>query len=101
MYSYGDQGCNKPGSKPHHHGIIHESQYPAYRLENEPDLGYRPVRAIMASPEESLSMSSRLNYHKLATIEHNVPVRFIGNLVPDDIPIACQNMENAFARRMA
>lgn len=96
MYSYSGQGCTKPGSKPLHHGIIHESHLPVMMLENEPNLGYPPVRAIM-EPRESLTEASRMNYHKLATIEHNIAVRFIGELLSEDIPIACRAVQTAIA----
>ena len=36
---------------------------------------------------EKLSKDARANYSKLVTIEHNVRVRFIGRIVPEDMEV--------------
>ena len=41
------------------------------------------VRMELSSPEEKLDLTSRVNYAKVYTIEHNVRVCFIGKIHAD------------------
>ncbi|KAK3905917.1 hypothetical protein C8A05DRAFT_12304 [Staphylotrichum tortipilum] len=84
ILTYERQGCKKRGVKPLKHGIIHQSGRRPRTLPDEPRLGFDPVRVNMYEMTEQLVKESRVNYAKLTTIEHNVPVLFIGSVVPDD-----------------
>jgi hypothetical protein len=42
------------------------------------------VRALLDEKTEFLVRESRVNYAKLQTVEHNVPVLFIGRVVQKD-----------------
>lgn len=75
-------------------GIIHDERKKPYRLHKEPELGFKPIRAIMTEPLETLARESRVNYSMLSTIEHNCSVRFIGEVHPDDAYI----FQRAFAK---
>lgn len=90
IYSYGNQACGKPGCRPEHHGIIHEAGTQAQMLSNEPNLGFSPIRAESWPGIPPLIKSSRVNYAKPVSVEHNVPVQFIGEVLQDDFPIALQ-----------
>ncbi|KAK3900581.1 hypothetical protein C8A05DRAFT_17127, partial [Staphylotrichum tortipilum] len=48
------------------------------------DLGFPPVRAVLDDRTEILVKEARVNYVKLQTVEHNVPLLFIGRVVPED-----------------
>ncbi|KAM0283261.1 hypothetical protein ACHAQH_002555 [Verticillium albo-atrum] len=82
ILTYGDQGCKKRGVKPHHHGVVYTSSKPKM-LDSEPQLGAPPARMEITEQGEKLSKSSRANYSKMMSIEHNVKVFFIGRIKDD------------------
>lgn len=53
-------------------------------LEGEPRLGYPPIRAHMFEPSETLTMSSRVDYSRFQSIQHNIPVWFLGEVDEED-----------------
>ena len=84
ILTYEGQGCNKDGVNPAKHGIIHQFNRAPLMLPGEPSLGFRPVRAAMNDKAEYLVSESRVNYAKLQTVEHSLPVLYIGRVVPKD-----------------
>ena len=63
--------------------MIYSSEKP-FSLNGENEAAMRtPIKATMVSPDQKLDESSRLNYAKLYTVEHNVKVHFIGQVHPD------------------
>jgi hypothetical protein len=68
--------------------------------DNEPRLGFTPVRMEMAAIGETLPSESRANYNKLVTVEHNVKVFFIGYVVPDDWGIFIAAVYKCWADRI-
>lgn len=74
----------KPGVSPEKHGIIHEYNKKAKRLDGEPKLGFSSVRAEMREEGEKLALESRVKYSKLITVDHNYPVFFIGRVYMSD-----------------
>lgn len=89
----------KPGVKAKHHGVIYENSPGnfAQLRQDEPDLGFLPIRArTTASDMESLSAESRVNYSKIVTVEHNVKVRFVGEVLAEDWPIAADAVRKCF-----
>lgn len=87
ILSYGGKACTKRGVKPEKHGIIYQRGQRAKPLEHEPKLGFQPVKVDITMEGEKLSRESRVNYSKLVTVEHNVKVMFIGQIVAADWPI--------------
>lgn len=83
ILTYERKGCNKRGVKPAKHGIVHALGSKPRMEAGEPQLGFRPVRLELVHGEK-LASQSRINYSKLVTIEHNVKVFFIGNIVSTD-----------------
>ncbi|ROV92685.1 hypothetical protein VSDG_06558 [Cytospora chrysosperma] len=86
ILTYGNQGCQKRGVKPHKHGIVYEQGTVASELPNEPKLGFQPICMQMTAANEHISHNSRVNYSKLVSVEHNVKVFFIGRISYDDWP---------------
>jgi hypothetical protein len=80
--TYGSQGTNKPGVKAEYHAMIYTSRAVPSPLWGE-QLVKRAVRMELSSPEEKLDPTSRVNYAKVYTIEHNVRVCFIGKIHAD------------------
>ncbi|KAF3770653.1 hypothetical protein M406DRAFT_326078 [Cryphonectria parasitica EP155] len=99
IYSYGGQGCIKNGAKAKQHGIIYESppgNGPTL-LPGEPMPGFAPIRAITTAPNnQPLNDASRVNYAKVVTIEHNVKVMFLGEVVEEDWEIAKNAVKSFF-----
>lgn len=52
-------------------------------MSGEPPLGFAPIR-IAIIPEQQFSPASRVNYSKLITVQHNVKVLFIGEILFED-----------------
>lgn len=82
ILTYRKQGCAKPGVKPKVHGMIYGSneKKPPKPPKDEPILGFPPVRMTIIASGEKLDKTSRVNYSKLVTVEHNLRVFFIGRL---------------------
>jgi hypothetical protein len=80
--TYGSQGTNKPGVKAEYHAMIYTGREVPNPLWGE-QLVKRAVRMELSSPEEKLDPTSRVNYAKVYTIEHNVRVCFIGKIHAD------------------
>jgi len=47
------------------------------------NINLRPVRVEKRRPGDNLAKESRVNYEKVYTIEHNIPVCFIGEIHRD------------------
>ncbi|KAL6863229.1 hypothetical protein ACO1O0_003474 [Amphichorda felina] len=84
ILTYEGRACAKSGVKPHKHGIIHDERRKPKTVPGEPNLGYQAVRARIYEGTETLAKESRVNYSKSSTIEHNLPIWFIGEVVPED-----------------
>jgi len=88
ILTYGGQATCKWGVKSESHAIVHmtdeqpEADAPA-ELAGEGKLSNRPIRVIRKTPRDKLEASSRINYAKIYTVEHNIKVRFIGEVAPE------------------
>lgn len=72
---------------------------PPKPLEGEPKLGFPPVRMKMDAHDEKLARESRVNYSKLVTIEHNVKVFFIGQVVHSDLGIVGEAVDKCWKEK--
>lgn len=52
-------------------------------MANEPKLGFDPIR-IETITGEYIAPASRVDYSKLVTVQHNVKVLFIGEILIED-----------------
>jgi len=99
ILTYGRQGCvNMSDEKAAKHGIIHMASSKPERLLLEPELGVEPICARMTAPGQILAKESRINYAKLATIEHNAMVSFIGHVIYHDIPEVAEAVDRCWRR---
>jgi hypothetical protein len=85
ILTYNHQGTIKSGVKREHHTIIYTSEHPPGELPGEPKLFKNPIRVEPYTGRDKLEISSRLNYAKVYTIEHNVKVVFIGKIHKDSV----------------
>ena len=85
------------------HCIIYTSTRPPDLLPGEEphlgELGLRsPIRVSPVNIGDRLAETSRLNYGKLYTVEHNVKVSEFGSVHPDYLPILKDEWVNVFSR---
>ncbi|KFY11671.1 hypothetical protein V491_07104 [Pseudogymnoascus sp. VKM F-3775] len=90
ILNYGKHGTAKPGIHSAHHSIIFtESQsanpprsieHPPTEIEGEQPLPNEPVCVELRNQRDQLDITSRLNYAKMYTVEHNIKVCFIGSI---------------------
>ncbi|APA05266.1 hypothetical protein sscle_01g000360 [Sclerotinia sclerotiorum 1980 UF-70] len=84
IMTYRKRGTTKPGVHAEEHAIIYTTPYPQLvEGEDGNKMVYRPVRVIPDSTRHHLEASSRLNYHKVCSVEYNVKVWFIGHVHQD------------------
>jgi len=67
--------------KANDHAIIYTSSDPPSPFDGE-YLSKEPIKVISKSPRHKLESSSRLNYAKIYTVEHNVKVLFVRAIAP-------------------
>ncbi|KAB5545771.1 hypothetical protein GE09DRAFT_1224722 [Coniochaeta sp. 2T2.1] len=82
--TYMGQACKRKGVKPARHGIIYQVNKKPRQAAQGANLGYQPIRMRVTAEGETLAKESRVNYAKLVTVEHNVKVYFIGQILPGD-----------------
>ncbi|KAH7032850.1 uncharacterized protein B0I36DRAFT_361605 [Microdochium trichocladiopsis] len=102
IYTYGLQGCLKNGVHPEHHAQAFDERYELPPpLEGEPQLGFAPIPITISEQVsyETIDPKSRINMAKLHTINHNVPVSFIGLVAPDYHQYLRQCINTVFGRQ--
>jgi hypothetical protein len=81
IHTYGRQGTSKFGCRPQDHAIIYSTESAPKAISGEDTtLLRKSIRCKMNSSRDKLDATSRLNYAKLYTVEHNVKVQFIGKI---------------------
>ncbi|KAF7879852.1 uncharacterized protein EAF02_008022 [Botrytis sinoallii] len=83
IMTYEGRATSKPGVHADEHAIIYTTPKPML-IENEDGtkMKYRPVKMTPDSNKHKLEAASRINYHKVYTVEYNVKVWFIGRIDP-------------------
>ncbi|KAF7900667.1 uncharacterized protein EAF01_007969 [Botrytis porri] len=83
IMTYEGRATNKPGVHADEHAIIFTTSEPMLvKHEDGSKMKYRPVKMIPDSNKHKLEAASRINYHKVYTVEYNVKVWFIGRIDP-------------------
>jgi hypothetical protein len=80
IMTYGRQGTLKYGVHPQDHAAIYSSGREGPLVLDNEDLGQPPIRVNVIDVSHKLDPTSRLNYAKIYTVEHNVKVYFIGKV---------------------
>lgn len=96
IYTYAGQGCSKSGVNSKDHGAIYEVDSTFELLPREPALGFRPVRHRSLDGEDAMSPAARINYSKLCTVEHNVKIAFVGEVLEEDMHIVVGAVKTYF-----
>lgn len=95
--TYGGQGVKKR-AHPECHGIVYTGDVPPPLLRGEAELGFSPVQMVPENGLEQLLPSSRVNYRKKYTIEHNYAVNFVGCLRRPEFERLSVQLQNKPAR---
>jgi hypothetical protein len=98
--TYEHKACTKKGVKPLKHGIVYQAGKRPRLVDNEPTLGFDPVRVDLYERTEKLDKESRVNYAKITTVEHNFRVFMIGSVDPWDFEnIVIPAVDHCWARK--
>lgn len=93
--TYGGRGTLKPGLDPTTHAIVYTTDSAPMELRGENGMEKEPI-AIIPNNGTTLTHSSRLNFALHHPIQHNVKVKDLGRVCPEDLPnlTAYWRMEN-------
>jgi hypothetical protein len=83
--TYGGQGAAKRGVDPRTHAIVFVSGTKPGRLLAESGLLENPIE-VTPAPGQTLVETSRINFAKVHTVEHNVKVMDVGRVRADSVP---------------
>ncbi|TGO15811.1 hypothetical protein BTUL_0035g00140 [Botrytis tulipae] len=84
IMSYEGRATSKLGVNADEHAIIYTTPQPRLvQNEDGTKMKYHPIKMIPDSSRHQLDAASRINYHKIYTVEYNVKVWFIGRIDPD------------------
>ncbi|KXJ92893.1 hypothetical protein Micbo1qcDRAFT_160756 [Microdochium bolleyi] len=102
ILTYQGFGCLKRGTRPENHCMAYDERYePPQLLAGEPELGFAPI-PITIGPElaqiETVDPTSRINLAKIYTVEHNIPVQFIGYIPPEGLDYLVESVSTLWAR---
>ncbi|TGO26808.1 hypothetical protein BPAE_0053g00630 [Botrytis paeoniae] len=96
IMTYEGRATSKPGVHADEHAIIYTTPQPIL-IENEDEtkIKYHPVKMIPDSNKHKIEAASRINYHKVYTIDYNVKVWFIGRIDPDSQRAVTESFDQA------
>ena len=78
ILTYGGQGTTKKGVHDEDHAMIYTGQAPPMLKKER--ITKKSIRMEPLSQRHKLDETSRINYAKLYTVEHNVKVQFVGTI---------------------
>jgi len=64
---------------------VYSSNQPPTKLPGEKKLNKDPIRICIVNEEEKLDVLSRINLAKTYPVEHNVKVKHVGMVRPEDL----------------
>ncbi|KAI9814564.1 MAG: hypothetical protein M1827_003119 [Pycnora praestabilis] len=82
--TYGDRGTTKRGVDSSTHAIIYTSNIPPELLATEEGMTKDPI-GVQPEGDDKLAPTSRVNFGKVYTVEHNVKVKGIGMVTIDGL----------------
>jgi hypothetical protein len=101
IQTYGNQGVAKTGTTKRFHSIIHTTSKPPEPGRDElPQQGEKPmlapIRVDAGRQSDIMHHKSRLNYIKVYTVEHNVPVYDFGVVHKEYLPVLKKQFDRAW-----
>ncbi len=69
------------------HAIVYAKGKQPVLMEGEPEFAKESICIDITAPDETLSRSSRLYYAKPQSIDHNIKVKHLGQVIPDHLRI--------------
>ncbi|MCJ1318706.1 hypothetical protein MMC15_004036 [Xylographa vitiligo] len=83
--THSGQATLKKGLDQKKHTIVYSGQAPPPKLPGEKKLNKDPIRVNIVNEEEKLDERSRINLAKTYSVEHNVKVKIVGTVKPEDL----------------
>ncbi|MCJ1377605.1 hypothetical protein MMC17_000700 [Xylographa soralifera] len=83
--TYGGQATLKKGLDQRKHTMVYSSHVPPAKLPQEKKLNKDPIRVNIVNEEEKLDVLSRINLAKTYPVEHNVKVKTVGTVKPEEL----------------
>lgn len=78
IFTYGGRGLSKDGIDIANHAVLYNEKDEPSMRPDEPDLDRQCLAVKLRRPQDKLDPMSRINFGKIHTIEHNIPVKPIG-----------------------
>ena len=82
--TYGGQGTTKYGIDPREHTIVYSGNRAPDKLVGETRLHKDPLRVVPVDNSQKLDDLSRIDFGKTYPIQHNVKVKHVGSVAPQD-----------------
>lgn len=86
IFTYGSKGTLKAGVNPLDHAIVYGSQEKPQLLDGEKQLQKQPFPIVIEDPQETIVASSRLDFGRTFSVEHNIKVCKIGRIATEHLP---------------
>ena len=96
--TYSGRGTTKIGVDQNAHTIVYTQNVPPPKLPGEVKMAKDPLRVIVDDPQDKLDPKSRINLGKLIQIDHNMRVKSLGMIAPQDLAILL-NYVDSYTRR--
>lgn len=84
--TYGSRATTKPGVDQTSHTIVYSGKTPPEKLPGETQMNKDPLRINLCSPDDKLDSRSRINLGREHPIDHNVKVKYIGDVDERSLP---------------
>jgi hypothetical protein len=91
IYTYGGRGTTKAGVRPEEHGVAYSYGQQAQLLPGETGITKASIQIVVATGVPDLHQASRICYGTHHGFRHNVKVKDIGYVVPQQIPDLISN----------
>ncbi|KAF2839894.1 hypothetical protein M501DRAFT_1003381 [Patellaria atrata CBS 101060] len=83
--TYSQRGCTKCPEKAREHGIIYTSEYEPQPITGEPPFIYQSIKIKPVTDDIYLHSASRINFAETKSIQTNVKVKEIGNVIDEHL----------------
>ncbi|MCJ1465142.1 hypothetical protein MMC07_003758 [Pseudocyphellaria aurata] len=84
--TYGNRATTKPGVDQSSHTIVYSGRTAPEKLSGETNMNKDPLRISLCTPDDKLDPRSRINLGREYSIDHNVKVKYIGDVDERSLP---------------